>query len=490
MTAGAASTHDVEQLFIGGEPVRTASLETISICSPESGDRLAVIPAGCVEDVNLAVAAAREAAVVWGRTPLEDRLATVTAMTDALEAHVEELAQVQSAEMGQPLALARESLSGLSDWARGLLEDAPLAGETELGGGHLVHEPRGVGALIVPWNFPLPVALQGLVPLLASGNTVVWKPSERSPLSAVAAMRHIGGVIPPGTVNLVLGDGRAGEPLAAHRDVDVILFTGSVPTGRRVAALAADRLANVVLELGGKDPVIVDEDVDPAWAAGVVAEGAMLNAGQLCTSMERIYVHIGISEEFTAALCDAVRAMSIGPLVDRRQRAVVERQVQRAVEDGAHVLVGGECPDGPGSYYPPTVVADVPQDTALMREETFGPVAAVRTVESFDDAMKLANDTEYGLAATVLTKDPAHAARAGSELRAGIVWINEWQGAVKGAQAEPQRLSGRGIGFGPGLWDELRTTRYVHRGSASPEDDAQQQEDATKRTTGTEPPVE
>jgi len=474
MAAGVASENGVEQLFIGGEPAGTVSSETISICSPESGDRLALIPAGCAEDVNRAVAAASEAAVLWSKTPLRDRLATVVAMVDALEPHVEELARAQCAEMGQPLELARESLSGLSDWARGLLEGAPLAEVTELGGGHLVHEPRGVGALIVPWNFPLPVALQGLVPLLASGHTVVWKPSERSPLSAVAAMRYIGAVVPPGTVNLVLGDRRAGEPLAAHRDVDVILFTGSVPTGRRVAALAADRLAKVVLELGGKDPVIVDQDVDPAWAAGVVAEGAMFNSGQLCTSMERIYVHAGIAEEFTDRLCNAVGSMSIGPLVDRRQRAVVERHVKHAVEDGARVLVGGRCPDGPGSYYPPTVVVDVPQHTPLMREETFGPVAAVRTVESFDEAIQLANDTEYGLAATVLTNDPGHAQRAGSELRAGIVWINEWQGAVEGAQAEPQRLSGRGIGFGPGLWNELRTTRYVHRGSATPVDDAQQ----------------
>lgn len=475
MAAGVASVHEVEQLLIAGEPARTVSVETISICSPESGDRLALIPAGCVEDVDRAVAAAREAAVLWGRTPLQDRIATVVAMVNALEPHVEELAQTQCAEMGQPLELARESLGGLSDWVRAKLEAAPLAEMTELGGGHLVHEPRGVGALIVPWNFPLPVALQGLVPLLAAGNTVVWKPSERSPLSAIAAMRHIIGVVPAGTVNLVLGDGRAGEPLAAHRDVDVILFTGSVPTGRRVAELAAARLAKVVLELGGKDPVIVDEDVDPAWAAGVVAQGAMFNAGQLCTSMERIYVHTGIADEFMAALCDAVGSMSIGPLVDRRQRAVVERHVQCAVEDGARVLVGGECPDGPGSYYPPTVVADVPQHTPLMREETFGPVAAVRTVDSFDEAMQLADDTEYGLAATVLTNDSGHAQRAGSELRAGIVWINEWQGAVEGAQAEPQRLSGRGIGFGPGLWNELRTTRYVHRGSTTADDEARQQ---------------
>lgn len=469
MTAEVAHAHGVELLFIGGEPAPTASGEVIPIGNPASGEALASIPAGCAADVDRAVAAARDAAVLWGRTPLEDRVTTIIAMADALESHVEELAQAQSAEMGQPLELARESLSGLSEWARGLLEGAPLAEVTELGGGHLVHEPRGVGALIVPWNFPLPVALQGLVPLLACGNTVVWKPSERSPLSAVAAMRHIGPVVPAGTVNLVLGDGRAGEPLAAHRDVDVILFTGSVPTGRRVAALAADRLAKVVLELGGKDPVIVDADVDPEWAAGVVAEGAMFNAGQLCTSMERVYVHTRIAEEFTTALCDAVRSVSIGPLVDRRQRAVVERHVSRAVQDGARVLLGGECPDGPGSYYPPTVVVDVPQHTPLMREETFGPVAAVRTVDDFDEAMQLANDTEYGLAATVLTNDPAHAQRAGTELRAGIVWINEWQGAVEGAEAEPQRLSGRGIGFGPGLWNELRTTRYVHRGSAPPE---------------------
>jgi len=203
MAAGVASAHEVEQLFIGGEPVRTVSSETISICSPETDDRLALIPAGCVEDVNRAVAAAGEAAVLWGRTALQDRIATVLGMIDALEPHVEELAQAQCAEMGQPLELARESLSGLSDWVRGLLEGAPLAGVTELDGGHLVHEPRGVGALIVPWNFPLGVALPGLVRLLAS----VYGGVEA--VGALAAVCHRGDA--PHRCGRSGGDGEPGS---------------------------------------------------------------------------------------------------------------------------------------------------------------------------------------------------------------------------------------------------------------------------------------
>ncbi len=458
-----------EQLVIGGRAAASEAAQTLVVHSPDDGQPVGTIPAGCAQDVDLAVAAARDAAAGWASLTYADRAGAIAAMLDALEACADEIARAQSKEMGQPLEMARSFLVETLAGAREELAGAASQDETDLDGGYLVHEPRGVAALIVPWNFPIPIAIQGLVPLLATGNTVIWKPSERSPLSAVVAMQAIADLLPPGVLNLILGDGRAGEPLAAHQDVDLVLFTGSVQSGKRVAELAAGRLAKVVLELGGKDPVIVDSGVDAAWAADVVAQGAMLNAGQICTSMERIYVHAEIADEFTAALCAAVPgAAGSQPLVDARQREIVDSHVQTAVADGARLLLGGERPDGPGFHYPPTVLVDVPQDTPLMREETFGPVAALHTVKDFDEALSLANDTTYGLAATVLTDDPEHAAQAGRRLRASIVWINEWQGAVDGAQAEPQLLSGLGTGFGPGLWSELRTTRYVHSGSATP----------------------
>ncbi len=452
-----------EPIFVSGSPQSSGSADTIPVVNPATGQRVGLIPAGCAEDVDAAVSAACAAAPAWAHTDAQARAAAVVLALEALGACTDDLAQAQSIEMGQPVDLARTFLEETLTGAVEELKEPLPSDRTELDGGYLVHEPRGVAALIVPWNFPLPVAIQGLVPLLATGNTVVWKPSERSPLSAVLAMRAIGDALPAGTLNMILGDARAGEPLASHAGVDVVLFTGSTRTGQRVAQLAAKRLAKVILELGGKDPVIVDSDVDPGWAAAVVAEGSTLNAGQICTSMERVYVHGDIAEQFIGKLCEEMSRVSTGPLVDERQREVVDRQVKAALDDGARLLLGGVKPRGTGFFYPPTVVADVPQHTPLMNEETFGPVAAVRTVDTFDEALALANETTYGLAATVLTRNPIHASRA-SELRAAIVWVNEWQGGVPGAQGEPQGLSGLGLGFGPGLLDELRTTRYVHSG--------------------------
>jgi succinate-semialdehyde dehydrogenase/glutarate-semialdehyde dehydrogenase len=338
----------------------------------------------------------------------------------------------------------------------------------------MVHEPHGIAAVVVPWNDPIAIACGYLGAALVTGNTVVYKPSEKTPLSAVWLAAMFDG-LPDGVLNLLLGDERAGRPLVTHEDVDLVLFTGSIPTGREILEKAGRQLKKAVVELGGKDPMIVDEGVDPAWAAGEAAIGSFANAGQICTSVERIYVHESIVDEFLWELTTRARSLRVGdgsepgtemgPLIDESLRDLVHRHVTQAVEAGAELLCGGEVPDRPGFFYPPTVLSGVRSGMAVFDEETFGPVAAVEVVSSFDEALEKANETVYGLAAVVLTPDAEHAQRAWRKLSAGTVKINAVFGGAPGGAAEPQKASGLGFGYGPELLDEVTTTKVVHYAS-------------------------
>jgi acyl-CoA reductase-like NAD-dependent aldehyde dehydrogenase len=264
-------------------------------------------------------------------------------------------------------------------------------------------------------------------------------------------------------LNLVNGDGPVGAALAASA-VDVVAHVGSTTTGRAIAAACARTGAKALLENGGSDPLIVDAGVDPRWAATQAALGAFANAGQICVSVERIYAHRALAGPFLEALADeAGRWQSrIGPLVDRRLRDTVHDQVQLAVKAGATVLRGGTAPAGPGAWYPPTVLAECTDDMAVIREETFGPVAPVAEVDSFDEALTRAADSRYGLAATVLTRSMSHAQRAWRSLPAGTVKVNAVFGGAPGGAAHPRRGSGQGFGYGPELLDEMTATKVVH----------------------------
>jgi succinate-semialdehyde dehydrogenase/glutarate-semialdehyde dehydrogenase len=329
-----------------------------------------------------------------------------------------------------------------------------------------------VCVVLTPWNDPVAIALQGLSAALAAGNAVVFKPSERTPLSGQLVAGVLADELPAGVLQLLHGDGRTGALLAAHHDVDVVYHVGSSATGRAIARACAGTGAHAVLEGGGKDACIVDAGVDPVWAAGQVALGAFANAGQICVSVERVYVHEDVAAAFLAELVRAAEerrvgawddpASTMGPLVDRRQRAIVERQVDEARAGGARVLTGGRTPDGPGAFYPPTVLAGCEDAMAVMTEETFGPVAAVRVVGSFDEALQAAARSSYGLAATVLTPDMAHAQRAVRELPVGTVKVNAVFGGAPGGAATPGPGSGQGFGYGPELLDELSRCKVVH----------------------------
>jgi succinate-semialdehyde dehydrogenase/glutarate-semialdehyde dehydrogenase len=302
-----------------------------------------------------------------------------------------------------------------------------------------------------------------------TGNTVVFKPSERTPHTGLALAELLAPDLP---VEVLSGDGTTGAALAAHPGVDVIAHVGSTATGRSIARAAAETGAKVIRENGGCDALLVDDGVDPEWAAGQAALGCFANAGQICTSVERVYVHAGIAAEFLAALVRRAGALvqgpgadpatQLGPLVDRRHRTAVHAAVAEAVDAGATLLCGGVVPDGPGAYYPATVLTGCSPDLAVMREETFGPVASVQVVGSFDEGLAAAAGSVYGLAAVVLTRDLAHAQRAWRELPVGTVKINAVFGGAPGGAAQPRGASGEGFGYGPELLDELTATKVVH----------------------------
>jgi acyl-CoA reductase-like NAD-dependent aldehyde dehydrogenase len=442
-----------------------AATATIAVLDPSTGEEIGAIPAGDATAADRAVRAARAAQPEWARRPAAERAELLKAAARRARDRAGELAALVARENGRPLEDSRagveagigaiEQYAELGPLHRGrALNGAPEA--TDL----MVHEPRGVAALLVPWNDPIAIAGGQLGACLVTGNTVVLKPSEKTPLSAIRLVELLD--LPAGVLELLLGDARAGRPLAAHPGVDLVIHTGSVATGREIAAACAGQLRKALLELGGKDPLVVDAGVEPAWAAAQAAAGAFANAGQLCTSVERIYVHEAVAEPFLAALVAEARDATIGPLIDERQREIVHRHVTEAVAAGAEARAGGAPADGPGFFYPPTVLAGCRDDMAVMREETFGPVAAVRTVASFDEAIAAANATEYGLAATVLTPSMAHAQRAWRELRAGTVKVNAVWGGAPGGAAQPQRASGTGFGYGPELLDEVTLTKVVH----------------------------
>lgn len=411
--------------------------------------------------------AARAASPGWIRTAAADRAGMLKAAARALRARADDLAGLQSAEGGKPPG---DSLGGVEAGIGALEQYAelgPLHRGTALQGGWdatdlVVPEPFGVAALLVPWNDPVAIALQMLSAVLVTGNTAVFKPSEKTPLSGALLAEIVAAELPEGVLVLLHGDGRAGAPLVADPDVALVLHTGSVETGREIAGMCAAQLKKAVLELGGKDALIVDAGVDPEWAAGQAAAGAFANAGQICTSAERIYVHADVAEAFVAALVAEAGRTEIGPMVDAGQREWVAAHVDEARAAGAFVRCGGEVPDGAGFAYPPTVVVGTDGSMRLMAEETFGPVAAVQVVASFDEALAEANAGAYGLAATVLTPSQANAQRAWRELRAGTVKVNAMWGGAPGGAAEPRGQSGLGAGYGPELLDEVTQLKVVH----------------------------
>lgn len=438
--------------WIGNSRLESSNAERLRLADPSTGEPIGSIPAGSGEDARAAVDAACAAFPAWSALTIGERCEALLAAQERLMQRVDEISELEVLEVGHVMGMARAWIEGSIQQLERFCGYGAEALSTELtGSGRVVREPYGPTAIITPWNYPIAILMRSMAAVLVAGNTVVVKPSERSPFSTDELVSHLG--LPDGVVNVLHGDARSGAPLVEDPRIRLVVHTGSVASGRSIAEASGRVMRPCILELGGKDPVIVDEGVDLEWAANLVAEGAYLNTGQLCTSMERIYVLRSVADEFVDRLVDATRTYvvgpgtdpnsTIGPLIDERQRAVVEAHVRDAVDKGATVRIGGARPDGPGFYYEPTVITRVTHDMAVMREETFGPLAPVQVVDTFEEAIELVNDTEYGLAATVLTRDPAHMAAA-SRINAGVVWINQWHTSCDGDRHEPRGLSGLG----------------------------------------------
>jgi acyl-CoA reductase-like NAD-dependent aldehyde dehydrogenase len=441
----------------------------LEIRSPFDGRPLDVVysatPAAAVAAVDAAVAARAG----WARTAPAERGTAVRAAADAVESAAGELAAAQHQQTGKP---EPDALAGVAAGVGTLRQYAELGpvhrGHSLLGQWSatdlMVPEPRGVVLALTPWNDPVAIACGLIGAALVTGNTVVHKPSERSPLVGRLLTELIAGVLPPGVLNHVCGGGDVGALLAEQRSVDLVAHVGGTSTGRAIAAAAARTGAKVLLENGGNDALLVDDDVDPEWAAAQAALGAFANEGQICTSVERIFVPESVAAPFLAALVGQAKDHPPGPLVDGRLRDAVHAQVAAAIDAGATVLAGGEVPPGGGSHYPATVLTGCEPGMAVLSEETFGPVAAVCVVRDFDEALRLAVADDHGLAATVLTGSMEHAQRAWRELPVGTVKINDVFGGAPGGAAQPRRASGEGYGYGPELLAEMTVTKVVHIG--------------------------
>lgn len=451
--------------------------EQIEIHDPADGQLVGRLATASPQDVTGAVDAARSAQRAWARTPAEQRGAALREAAQRLRARADELAASNEAETGRPRDEAVEGVLAGAGTLEQYAELGPVHRGRSLHGDWLasdlmVPEPRGVAVALTPWNDPVAVACGLLGAALAVGNAVIHKPSERCPHTGALLGEILAAELPENVFTSLVGDGEVGARLTEHPGVDVIAHVGSTATGRAIAAAAAGTGAKVLLENGGNDPLIVDDGVDPEWAATQAATGAFANSGQICVAVERIYVHRDVCERFLEAL--EVQAnryvhtprrgtdVRLAPLVDRRARAQVHEQVSDAVHQGAQLRAGGTLPDGPGAHYPATVLAECTPAMPVLREETFGPVAPVRVVEDFEQGLAEAAEDRYGLAATVLTPDMRHAQQACAELPVGAVKVNAVFGGAPGGAAQPRRASGMGFGYGPELLDEMTTMKLVH----------------------------
>lgn len=445
----------------------------MTITDPRDGSEVGSLPCADADAIGTAVRQSVDAFGWWSRTPAEERGALLRHAAALVAGRAEQLARLNTRETGRPF---EEALAGVQAGVRTLLQYAelgPLHRGRSLRGAvdaadYTIPEPRGVVVAVTPWNDPVAVAAGLIGAALVTGNTVIHKPSERCPHVGALLGEVLEAALPAHVVQTVLGGSLVGTTLISQLGVDVIAHVGSTVTGQRIARVAVMMGTHVIRENGGNDPLIVDADVDAEWAAQQAALGAFANSGQLCTAVERIYVHEAIAGRFIEALvAEAARRQrnaELGPMVDTELRGEVHRQVTEAVAQGAIVLCGGELPGGPGAYYPPTVLTSCRNDMEIMTEETFGPVAPVQVVASFDEAIDLASADRYGLSATVLTRSMEHAHRAIGELPVGTVKVNSVFGGAPGGSAEPRGDSGTGFGYGPELLDELTTTKVVHLG--------------------------
>lgn len=430
--------------YIGGTLVPETADGGVPVYNPARDVQLSAIPNSSASVVDAAVQAAKKAQPAWRRRPAIERADALRAIASRVRERVDAIARVISEEQGKVLPLATIEvqftaayLDYMAEWARrieGETIQSDRPGETML----LFRKPIGVVAGILPWNFPFFLIARKLGPALVTGNTIVIKPSEETPNNAMEFIRLLEGLdIPGGVINFVFGTGAVtGDALSRHPDVGLISFTGSVATGSRIMAAAAQNITKVNLELGGKAPAIVLADADVDLAVKAVTASRVLNSGQVCNAAERVYVEASVADRFTESLATAMKAVrfgdplgdapvDMGPLINKAGLTKVDGLVRSAVAQGGSVMTGGGIADrGAGNFFEPTVIGGCRSDMDVMRQEIFGPVLPVMAVSGLDEAIDLANDSEYGLTSSVYTGSLSNAMKAIEGLSFGETYIN------------------------------------------------------------------
>lgn len=463
-------------LVIDGEKVATS--EHFEIRDPGTGEVVGECPIATRDDLDRAVAAARQAYKSWSMSSDQERKDAVNRVADAIHANMEELAELLTREQGKPLngLGSRFELHGAEAWARhtGTLElPIEVLHDDETGRVELHRKPLGVVGSITPWNFPILIAIWHVVPAIRTGNTVIIKPSPYTPLSTIRLVEILNGVLPKGVLNVVAGRDDLGQMMTEHPDIQKIVFTGSCATGKKVMQTASNTLKRVTLELGGNDAGIVLPDAQPKEIAERLFWGAFINNGQTCAALKRLYVPDAIYDEVCDALVDYAKNVPVGhgldessvlgPIQNKMQYDKVVDLVEDAKRSGARVLCGGEAPEGPGFFYPVTIVADATDGMRIVDEEQFGPVLPVIRYTDLEDAIERANGLDVGLGGSAWSSDVGKAKAVAARLECGTAWINN-HGAIKPfAPFGGVKGSGLGVEFGELGLKEYTSVQVVHQ---------------------------
>ena len=468
-------------MYINGKIVSGNITERIEVINPATEETITDVARGTKADSHLAVDAALTAFPVWKNMPANERAAALHEVAAKIRTHREELIRLLTIEEGKPIPENDEELWWVEDTfdyyaelarhERGRVLPPGEAGQFNF----VLKEPYGVVGCIVPWNYPLMLLAWKMAPALAAGNTVVIKPSELTPLSTLRLIELACDHLPPGVVNVVTGYGpEVGEPLVLHPEVPVIAFTGSLAVGQHIARLAAPLIKKMHLELGGKDPMVIAPDAPLDFAVRALAYAALINTGQVCTSTERVYVHESMYPQFAeqlASFVDNLRlgngldaGVDIGPMIRNRFRENVESQLKDAAAQGANILIGGRRPKNleRGFFLKPAVVTNVNHSMRLMKEETFGPVIPLMPYGDFDEAIRLANDCQFGLGASLVSNDAKLVKRFFEGVRAGTIWINDPLTDNFAGPFGGMKMSGLGRELGQEGIDEYLAVKHVH----------------------------
>ncbi len=471
----------MQPMYINGEWVTGSSGETLEVFDPATAEVIDTVPNGAAEDALKAIEAAKTAFNEWRWVTALERARMLQQAADKLRLHFDDVVELLTLEEGKAISENEEETEwviGTLEYYAGLIRHyrgrvIPPSDRSQFN--FVLKEPYGVVGCIVPFNYPLLLMIWKVAPALAAGNTVIIKPSTHTPLSMLRLAHLVLDHFPPGVVNVLTGRGsRVGDVLVEHPDVPVIAFTGSTGIGQRIAGLAAKRIKRLHLELGGKDPFVIAPDADIETAVEAVAYAALINAGQVCTSTERVYVPEHMGQAFAGAMVDFVRGLRLGPGIERTTdmgplaapgyRDKVASHVAEAVSKGAKVLTGGRAPEKleQGWFYEPTVLVNVNHSMQCMREETFGPTIPIMTYRTFDEAIALANDSDYGLGAVIRTNDARLAKRFFEEVRAGTVWINDPLTDNYAGPFGGMKLSGNARELGEEGLESFLETKHVH----------------------------